>query len=65
MKHESFQALSDDGVRNPAHPVQNCWHLAPVVAALRVSRVETRSIRRMARHAGHHHVMPFRRSWMA
>lgn len=46
MKHETPQEPSDNGARSPDHPTQKRWQLERVVAALRVSREETHSIRR-------------------
>ncbi|PPQ16108.1 serine acetyltransferase [Bradyrhizobium sp. AC87j1] len=46
MKHEIPHEPSDDETRNSDGPAQKRWHLDRLVAALRVSREETHSIRR-------------------
>ena len=46
MKHEIPHEPSDDEAHSPDHPTQKRWQLERVVAALRVSREETHSIRR-------------------
>ena len=46
MKHEIPHEPSDDEARSSDHPTQKRWQLERVVAALRVSRKETHSIRR-------------------
>lgn len=53
MKHEIPRKPSDNEARSPDNPAQKRWQLERVVAALRVSREETHSIRRdgEARHA--------------
>ncbi|MCK1712773.1 MULTISPECIES: serine O-acetyltransferase EpsC [unclassified Bradyrhizobium] len=46
MKHEIPRKPSDNEARSPDNPAQKRWQLERVVAALRVSREETHSIRR-------------------
>src|SRR5437879_247994 len=46
MKHEIPREPSDNEARSPDNPTQKRWQLERVVAALRVSREETHSIRR-------------------
>lgn len=46
MKHEIPREPSDNEARSPDNPAQKRWQLERVVAALRVSREETHSIRR-------------------
>src|SRR5438105_12667535 len=46
MKHEIPREPSDNEARSPDNPAQKRWQLEQLVAALRVSREETHSIRR-------------------